>query len=67
VGLGTFGVLVLGARRALRILANPRSATSELRHWAGLSQEPHAEVASNGYEPKHSNAHRPSLPEVPSL
>jgi O-antigen/teichoic acid export membrane protein len=67
VGLGTFGVLVLGPRRSLRIVANPRSAPSELRNWAHLSQTPLVPAnVETGYQPKHSNAGVPSMPEVPS-
>ncbi len=54
---GVFAVLVLGPRRALRIVARPRSAAWELRHWAALSEEPLAQAdASTEYEPKHSQA-----------
>jgi O-antigen/teichoic acid export membrane protein len=67
VGLGTFGMLVLGPRRTIRIVGHPRSAPSELRHWAHLSQEPvlPANVPAD-YRPKHSNVGAPSVPEVPS-
>ena len=67
VGLGVFGVLMLGPRRVLRIVARPRSAAAELRHWATSSQEPLAQAdASTEYEPKHSQTPLPSLPKMPS-
>jgi hypothetical protein len=67
VGLATFGVLVLGPGRALRILAKPRSAVSELRHWGALSEEGLAEAERPGdYRPKHAAVQVPVLPEVQS-
>ena len=51
----------------LRIVANPRSALSELRNWANSSEEPLTPVGgSDGYQPKHSQVRVASLPEVPS-
>jgi O-antigen/teichoic acid export membrane protein len=67
VGLGVFGTLVLGPRQVLRIVANPRSALSELRNWANSSEEQVTPVGgSDGYQPKHSQVRVASLPEVPS-
>jgi O-antigen/teichoic acid export membrane protein len=67
VGLAAFGVLVLGPSRALRIVASPRSAPSELRDWANLSPEPLRQADASGeYEPKHAKVRVPPIPEVPS-
>jgi O-antigen/teichoic acid export membrane protein len=67
VGLGVFGTLVLGPRQIFRIVARPRSAVSELRHWANLSEEPPAQVtAPDEHEPEPAKVPVPSLPEVPS-
>ncbi len=38
LGLGAFGMLTLGPRQTVRIVARPRSAVSELRDWANLSK-----------------------------
>lgn len=74
VGLGVFGVLVIGPRRALRMVADPHSAKAELRDWADLSQEPTApagpvpaEDASSGYQPKHSAVMVGTVPEASSI
>ena len=68
IGLWAFGTLVLGPRTALRIVANPRSALSELRRWANLSEETLAPAdASSDYQPEQGNVGVGSLPEVKSL
>ncbi len=67
VGLGVFGALMLGPRPALRIVTSPRSAPSELRHWAKMSQEPLTPVNGSGeYQSENATVRVPSLPEVPS-
>ena len=67
VGLVTFGVLVLGPGRVLRMLAKPRSAMWELRRWGALSEEPVAEAEAPGdYQAKHAAVKLPALPEVQS-
>ena len=67
LGLVVFAVLMLGPRRAVRIAASPRSAASELRHWANLSEEPSTQLSESGnYQPKHTMVQAPPLPQVPS-
>ncbi len=66
LGLGAFSVLVLGPGRALRILARPRSALSELRHWAALSHEPsdRPDLAGEGAS-ESAEVQLPAIREVP--
>ena len=68
VGLGVFVALVLGLRRVARMAASPRSAASELRQWANLSEEPAAQPGTlSDYDPKHRKVRVGSVPEVTSL
>ncbi len=67
LGLATFAVLMLGPRQAVRMVARPRSAVSELRHWANLSEERPAKASvPSDYQPKHTKVQAPPLPELPS-
>jgi O-antigen/teichoic acid export membrane protein len=67
VGLGLFGVLVLGPRQSLRIAARPRSAISELGHWANLPEEPSTGANdADEYQPRHAEVQLASVPEVRS-
>ena len=67
VGLVTFGVLVLGPRRAVRILAKPRSAVRSCatgEHCRrNRSRRPRSPATT---EPKHAAVPLPALPEVQS-
>ncbi len=68
VGLGLFALLALGAHSALRIIAKPRSAVSELRDWANLSPEPPPRAGTSAeYRPRHARVEVGSVPEVESL
>jgi O-antigen/teichoic acid export membrane protein len=65
VGLATFGVLMLGPGRALRILAKPRSVVWELRRWGALSEEPLSQDGAGHSGTTSAEVRLPALPEVP--
>ncbi len=67
-GLGAFGVLMLGPRRVLRILAQPRAGLQELRHWASSSrEEPRTESSDDERQTGSAGVRFPAVPEVPTL
>ena len=67
IGLGVFGVLVLGPRQTLRVMAKPRSAVSELRHWVTLAgEEPETEGSTGEVRTPRDDARLPAIPEVPA-
>ena len=62
-----FGTLVLGPRQTLRIMAKPRSAVTELRHWVSLTgEEPETEGSTGEVRTSGDDVRLPVIPEVPS-